>query len=73
MNVQAWLSRLRAIERTTEGATSNGDVADRAGVEAAVVDVIAAAERHGMRLDDLRGAVNLEHVFISLTGRDLRE
>ncbi len=73
VSAKAWLAQLRALERTTEGPTANGDVVDRAGVEAALVDVIAAAERHGLRLDDLRGEVTLEHVFISLTGRDLRE
>jgi ABC-2 type transport system ATP-binding protein len=73
VSAKAWLARLRALERTSDSESSNGDVADRAGVEAALVDVIAAADRHGLRLDDLRGEVTLEHVFISLTGRDLRE
>ena len=73
VSAKAWLARLRALERTTESESSNGDVVDRAGMEAALVDVIAAADRHGLRLDDLRGAVTLEHVFINLTGRDLRE
>jgi ABC-2 type transport system ATP-binding protein len=73
VTAKAWLARLRALERTGGGESSNGDVVDRAGVEAALVDVIAAADRHGLRLDDLRGEVTLEHVFINLTGRDLRE
>ncbi len=73
VNAKAWLARLRALERTSEGQSSDGDVVDRAGVEAALVEVIAAADRHGLRLDDLRGEVTLEHVFINLTGRDLRE
>ncbi|HWC10223.1 MAG TPA: ABC transporter ATP-binding protein [Acidimicrobiales bacterium] len=71
-NAKAWLARLRALERT-RGESFEGDVFDRAGVDTALVDVIAAADRHGLRLDDLRGEVTLEHVFINLTGRDLRE
>jgi ABC-2 type transport system ATP-binding protein len=73
VSAKAWLARLRALERISERESPNGEVADRAGVEAALVDVIAAADRHGLRLDDLRGSVTLEHVFINLTGRDLRE
>ncbi len=73
VSAKAWLAQLRALERTSQGPAANGDVGDRAGVEAALVDVIAAAERHGLSFDDLRGEVTLEHVFISLTGRDLRE
>lgn len=72
-DAKAWLAELRSLERTTEGDSRNGDVADRTGVEAALLDVVASAERHGLRLDRLRGGVTLEQVFINLTGRDLRE
>ncbi len=74
VDAKAWLARLRSLERLDESASGNGDVAaDRAGLEAALIDLITAAERHDLSLDDLRGHVTLETVFINLTGRDLRE
>ncbi|MDQ6616864.1 MAG: ABC transporter ATP-binding protein [Actinomycetota bacterium] len=74
-NAKAWLAQLRALDRSDTDATSpNGSgPLDFTGIEAALVDVINAAERHGLSLDDLRGEVTLESVFIDLTGRDLRE
>jgi ABC-2 type transport system ATP-binding protein len=69
-NAKAWLSQLRALQRTEEAA--DGDL-EGVGVYNALLDVINAAERHGLSLDDLRGEVTLESVFINLTGRDLRE
>ncbi len=75
VDVKTWLARLRSLERVDESAATsgNGDVADRTGLEAALLDLITAAERHDMSLDDLKGHVTLETVFINLTGRDLRE
>jgi ABC-2 type transport system ATP-binding protein len=73
-DAKAWLAKLRALERTDESTLVQGDVADRTGVEAALLEVINAAGRHGLSLDDLGGGdVTLETVFINLTGRDLRE
>ncbi len=74
-NAKAWLAQLRALDRSdADGTSPNGSgPLDFTGIEAALVDVINAAERHGLSLDDLRGEVTLESVFIDLTGRDLRE
>ncbi len=41
--------------------------------EAALLEVVAAADRLGLNLDDVRRGVTLETVFFELTGRDLRE
>ena len=76
-NAKAWLAHLRALERSSD-ASSNGRGApraapDNANIEAALIEIINAAERHGLSLDDLRGQVTLESVFIDLTGRALRE
>ena len=73
VDAKAWLLRLQALERMDESVSANGEVADRTGMEASLIELITAAERHGLSLDDLRGPVTLETVFINLTGRDLRE
>jgi len=73
IDAKAWLAQLRARERTDGSIPANGEPADRTGVEAALIELITAAERHDLSLDDLRGHVTLETVFINLTGRDLRE
>ena len=73
VDAKAWLARLRSMERTDQAVPGNGEVLDAAVVEAALIDLITAADRHDMSLDDLRGQVTLETVFINLTGRDLRE
>ena len=73
VDAKAWLARLRSHERIDDTTPLDGDVADRTGVEAALIELISAADRHDMSLDDLRGHVTLETVFINLTGRDLRE
>jgi ABC-2 type transport system ATP-binding protein len=71
---KAWLAQLRALDRANGTLPANGASSlDVPGVEAALLDVISTAERHGVSLDDLRGQVTLESVFIELTGRDLRE
>ncbi|MGI9032139.1 MAG: ABC transporter ATP-binding protein [Acidimicrobiales bacterium] len=72
-NAKAWLARLRALDRVDESTPSTGQMVDGAGVEAALLELVSLAERHGLSLDDLKGEVNLETVFINLTGRDLRE
>jgi ABC-2 type transport system ATP-binding protein len=72
-SAKAWLAQLRALDRLDESTPSNGEIVDRTGVEAALLELISVAERHGLSLDDLKGEVNLETVFINLTGRDLRE
>jgi ABC-2 type transport system ATP-binding protein len=73
-SAKAWLAQLRALERSNEAPSANGKAApDNAAVEAALIEVVNAAERHGLSLEDLRGQVTLESVFIDLTGRDLRE
>jgi ABC-2 type transport system ATP-binding protein len=73
VDAKAWLARLRAIDQADDALAIEGDTTDGAAVEAALVRLIAAAERHDLSLDDLRGQVTLEKVFINLTGRDLRE
>jgi ABC-2 type transport system ATP-binding protein len=70
---KAWLAKLRAMERMGESTIDGADAVDRTGMEAALLQLLSAAERHGMSFDDLEGEVTLEHVFINLTGRDLRE
>jgi ABC-2 type transport system ATP-binding protein len=73
-NGKAWLAHLRALDRTNGTEFVNGTSSlEVPGVEAALLEIISSAERHGMNLDDLRGQVTLESVFIELTGRDLRE
>jgi ABC-2 type transport system ATP-binding protein len=71
--VKAWFAKLRSMERMDEATTDDGDGLDRTGMEAALLQLITSAERHGLSFDDLEGEVTLEHVFIDLTGRDLRE
>ena len=73
VDAKAWLARLRSLERTDDSTPVDGDLVDRTGVEAALIELISAADRHEMSLDNLRGQVTLETVFINLTGRDLRE
>ena len=73
VDAKSWLARLRSMDRTEEATPINGEVADGAAIEAALIDLVTAAERHDMSLDDLRGQITLETVFINLTGRDLRE
>ncbi|MDP1804936.1 MAG: hypothetical protein Q8K72_07215, partial [Acidimicrobiales bacterium] len=46
---------------------------DKPGLEAALVELVAVADRLGIDLDEARRGVTLETVFFSLTGRDLRE
>ncbi len=72
--VQAWLGKLRAKARADEPGAGGGDgPLDDIAVEAALLEVVAAAARHGFNLDDIRRGVTLETVFFKLTGRDLRE
>ncbi|MDP9074884.1 MAG: ATP-binding cassette domain-containing protein, partial [Actinomycetota bacterium] len=74
-NAKAWLARLRALDRgdTASSSTNGSPSFDAGGIEGALIEVINAAERHGLSFDDLQGEVTLESVFIELTGRDLRE
>ena len=72
--VRAWLTRLRAEARSVEPELDGGDgPLDDPTVEAALLEVVAAADRLGLNLDDVRRGVTLETVFFELTGRDLRE
>jgi len=72
--VKAWLSKLRAKARTEEPDLVGGDgPLEDSHTEAALLEVVAAADRLGLNLDDLRRGVTLETVFFHLTGRDLRE
>ena len=72
--VKAWLGKLRATSRADDnGLVDRRAALDDAGVEAALVEVVATAERLGIDLDEVRRGVTLETVFFSLTGRDLRE
>jgi len=86
-NAKLWLARLRAMERNGEWRPSNGSSAPNGNggrprrrgrrrspsVDSALVKVLNSADRHGFSLDDIRGEVTLETVFINLTGRELRE
>ncbi|HEX3539144.1 MAG TPA: ATP-binding cassette domain-containing protein [Acidimicrobiales bacterium] len=73
-NSKAWLAQLRALERANGTGPVNGTSSlEVPGVEAALLEVITSAQRNGVTLDELRGQVTLESVFIELTGRDLRE
>lgn len=67
------MAQLRARERTNGAGAVEASSLELPGVEAALLEIISSAERHGVSLDDLRGQVTLESVFIDLTGRDLRE
>jgi len=72
--VKAWLGKLRAKARAEEGALAAGDdPLEHEDLETALLEVLAAADRLGLDLDDMRGGVTLETVFFNLTGRDLRE
>ncbi len=72
--VKAWLARLWAETRAADpDAADHGRRLDRPAVEATLVEVVEAAERLGLGLDDLGQGVTLETVFFQLTGRDLRE
>ncbi|MDQ4070926.1 MAG: ATP-binding cassette domain-containing protein, partial [Actinomycetota bacterium] len=72
--VRAWLRKVRALADDDESGLVDPHVAlDDARVEAALIEVVAAAERLGLDLDEVRGGVTLETVFFELTGRDLRE
>jgi ABC-2 type transport system ATP-binding protein len=73
--VKAWLAKLRAKARAEEGAParSDDDPLEHEDLETALLEVLAAADRLGLDLDDMRSGVTLETVFFNLTGRDLRE
>ena len=72
--VRAWLHKLRTLAGDDERRLVDAHLALKDHeVEAALVEVVAAAERLGLDLDEVRGGVTLETVFFELTGRDLRE
>jgi ABC-2 type transport system ATP-binding protein len=72
--VKAWLSRLRAELRGAAAELGDTDVSlDDPRVEAVLAEVVAAADRVGVDLQDIDRGVTLETVFFELTGRDLRE
>ena len=76
-DAKAWLARRGAMERNERGIPANGNgdgtVADPAGVESALLEMLSTAEREGVSFDDVKVPVTLETVFINLTGRELRE
>jgi len=71
--VKAWLGKLRSKARTEEGGTGGDGPLEHDDLEAALLEVLAAAERLGLSLEDIRHGATLETVFFKLTGRDLRE
>jgi ABC-2 type transport system ATP-binding protein len=72
--VRTWLSRLRTEMRGVAAEFDNIDIPlDDPGVEAVLIEVVAAADRLGIDLHDIDRGVTLETVFFELTGRDLRE
>ncbi len=73
-NVKAWLVQLWTRASALEPSlVDNGGALARPGLEDALVEVVSAADRLGLELDDLGGGATLETVFFSLTGRDIRE
>jgi len=74
LTVAAWLSKVRA-EARRGGPDFPGGARplDDPRLEGALMELVEAADRHGVDLNDLRRGVTLETVFFRLTGRDLRE
>ncbi|MDQ6727790.1 MAG: ABC transporter ATP-binding protein [Actinomycetota bacterium] len=70
--VKAWLSKLRAKARAEEGGVGEEPLRHD-DLEGALLEVLAAADRLGLDVGDIRRGVTLETVFFNLTGRDLRE
>ena len=74
VTVKAWLGQLRTKARALEpNLLAPGGVLTYAELEDLLVDLLGAAERLGLTLDDVRGEATLETVFFNLTGRDIRE
>jgi len=71
--VKAWLGKLRAMAAAEQTGLRGGGRLDDGDVEAALLEVVAAADRLGLNLEDVSRGVTLETVFFNLTGRDLRE
>jgi ABC-2 type transport system ATP-binding protein len=71
-SVKDWLNQLRALARSRDVGL-DPSLLERRGTETALARVVAAADRLGVTLDDLRGEVTLETVFFNLTGRELRD
>ena len=74
-DAQRLASRLRKLEGATASVSSDGLIRLHiAGDDTAMVKVIAAAQKGGFRLTEITQIEdNLESVFITLTGRRLRE
>ena len=72
-SAKSWLARLRSLERASGATAEPTGAAELAGIDAALIELINAADRYGLSLDDIGRDVTLESVFIELTGRDLRE
>ncbi len=70
---KAWLGRVLAKARTEGSGLDRHPALDDPGLEAALTELVATADRLGFDLDEVRRGVTLETVFFSLTGRDLRE
>lgn len=72
--VRAWLGKLRAKARAEDADLLHRPAPlDDDDLEVALVEVLAAADRLGVDVDEIRRGVTLETVFFNLTGRDLRE
>ena len=73
-STKAWLTKVLDRARTEDNGLDGGHPAlDDPGVEAALIELVALADRLGIDLAEVRRGVTLETVFFSLTGRDLRE
>jgi ABC-2 type transport system ATP-binding protein len=73
-SAKAWLTKVLDRARTEDnGLAGRHGALDEPGLEAALVELVAVADRLGIDLDEVRRGVTLETVFFSLTGRDLRE
>lgn len=71
---KAWLTKVLDRARSEDnGLAGRHPALDEPGLEAALVELVAVADRLGIDLDEARRGVTLETVFFSLTGRDLRE